>query len=126
MFNFHLKNGETVRLDLENGTAELARKLSRAEFQDQITAVTVVQRHPSKGGGDLGVQYSLARPEGFEGRQWFHVEHIPASGKVRGGEKLTVFAGDIRVTLMAHRAQPALRVTIAKVGSRKYNPEEEL
>ncbi len=125
MFNFHLKNGETVRLDLETYSEELVRKLSRSEFQDQITAVTVVQRHSSKGGGDMGVQYSLARPEGFEGRQWFHVESIPANGKVRGGEKITVFAGDIRVTMMAHRAQPALRVTISKVGSRKYNPEEE-
>lgn len=124
MFNFHLKNGKTVRLDLENGAPELLTELSRPEFQDQITAVSVVQRHGARGGGDVGVQYSLPRPEGFEGRAWFTVELVAAEGKVRGGERIVLFVGDVRVTLMAHRGQPAARITIARVGKRKFNPDE--
>jgi len=125
MISLHLKDGRTLKLDLENGAQELLQELKRPEFQDQITAVTLTQRHPSKGSDEgVGVQYSLTRPEGFDGTCWFHVEAVPMVGRVRGGERVVLFAGDVRVTIMAHRSQPAARVSIARVGRRKFNPEE--
>ena len=80
--------------------------------------------HPSKEVTcGTGVQYSLSRPNGYD-QVFYLAEHIEpdASIKLRGGEKITCFAGDARVALMAHAGQPAVRITLLKTGKQRYNP----
>jgi hypothetical protein len=124
LVKLHLKDGRTVQLDLEDGAPGL-EQLSRPDFQSQISAVTLMLKHQTKG-DSVGVQYSLARPEGFEGdgQQWLHVERVEPKGNVKGGERIQLYVGDIRITLMAHASQPAMRVSVARVGRRKFNPIE--
>lgn len=73
-----------------------------------------------------GVQYSLSRPDGYE-RAAFSVEDVPndPDARVRGGERVTCFAGDSRITMMVHRGQPSVRVTLVKTGRQRYNPMVE-
>lgn len=131
MLKIHTSDGQTHRLDLTSD--EDARfwlpKLSRHDFQETIKGISVVERHnvgkcrqcgmsPDR---DIGVQYSITRPELFR-KIFFNVENIEQNGKIKGGEKVIVFIDDIRLILMAHYSQPAARVTITKVGNQKFNP----
>lgn len=132
MIKVHTKSGQTLRLDLrdESQAREWVERLARSDFQRDVSGVTIVSHHDAaarcsecgaRGAGSLGVQYSLARPDSFD-QVSFHVEGVEQSGRVRGGERLIVFADDIRVTAMAHAAQPAVRVSVSKMGRRRYNP----
>ena len=86
--------------------------MSDPVFQETITAVTLARD---------GVQYSLARPPEME-PLFFHAEDVPAGGRVKGGERVTLFAGDIRVAMMAHAGQRAARVSLDRVGKQRFNP----
>lgn len=125
MVNLHFKDGRTERLDLEGGTPELLESLGRSDFQDSLTAVTIKMGYPSKR-GEKYAQFSVTRPEGFEGVPWFRVETVTPKGRVKGGERLMLFVGDIRLTMMVHGSQPAARISVAKVGRRVMNPDESL
>jgi hypothetical protein len=124
VISLHLEDGQTISFDLLNdGAREWLEKLARPEFQAKLTAVTINMKHPSKG-GEGGVQYSVAKPKGFDDAQWFHVERVEPSGKIRGGEKIDLFIGGLKITLMCHASQPAARISIAKIGRRKFNPSK--
>jgi hypothetical protein len=104
-------------------------RLGKEEFQATINGVSLVERHNvgrcsecgRKYGKEIGVQYSITRPDDFR-KVFFHIENIPANGKIKGGERVTVFSDEIRLVLMAHRSQPAARITVSKTGKQKYNP----
>lgn len=125
MFNLHFRDGRTQRLDLEGGTPELLESLGRSDFQDSLTAVTIKMAYPTKK-GETCAQFSITKPEGFEGRTWFRVENVKPHGRVKGGERVVVFAGDIRLVLMVHSSQPAVRVSVARIGKRVSNPHEQV
>lgn len=131
MLKIHTSDGRTIPIDLAD--EEQARfwleRLSKSSFQSQIKAVSLVERHtvgrckecghPSD--RSVGVQYSIPRPDGF-GDIFFNAENVEPNGKIKGGERIILFAGDIRLVLMAHRSQPATRVTITRIGKQRYNP----
>ena len=146
MFKVHTKDGLTKRLDIsdEQDEKDLSDLISNQTFQKKITGVSVVQhcsghfRCPvCKKSGDLvcsvcgqpsqtitcntGIQYSLSKPIGFDD-VFYNVERIEPNGKIKGGERVTVFVGDLRITLMVHASQLAAKISLARVGKQRYNP----
>ncbi|KKN26411.1 hypothetical protein LCGC14_0874890 [marine sediment metagenome] len=115
MLTVHTEDGRTARIDLEKAeqAEEWLSRLKDPEFQKQITALTIAFR---------GVQYSLVRPRGFS-QSFFLAELVQSNGgRVKGGERITVFSDDVRLSVMAHREQRAARVAIVKTGKRRFNP----
>lgn len=132
MLKIHTSDGQTHRVDLadEDQAREWLPRLARADFQATVNGVSLVERHPVSGrcqhcgkssGRDMGVQYSVSRPDDFRSI-FFQVEAVEPNGRVKGGERVIVFADDVCLTLMAHASQPATRVTIKRTGKRRFNP----
>ena len=134
MLKIHTSDGQTIKVDL---TDEIQARswlniLSRDDFQATIKGVSLVEKHligkcrccGSPTDRSIGVQYSISRPEDFK-KVFFHLESIAPNGRIKGGEKVIVFTDDVMLMLMAHRSQPAARVTISKVGKQMYNPYKE-
>ncbi len=131
VLKLHTADGQTHPIDLadpEQAKAWLA-KLQREDFQATIHGVSLVERHCVRGkcqacgepsGREIGVQYSVTRPDGVR-RVFVHVEAVEAQGRIKGGERVTLIADDVRLTLMAHASQPAARVTISKLGRQTFN-----
>lgn len=116
VLKIHTNNGKTARVDLEDeGQAkEWLQRLSDPEFQAAITGMTVAQR---------GVQYSLPRPIGF--REILYLAELVAPDqerRIKGGERITCIAGDVRATVMVHQAQRAVRVSLLRTGKQRFNP----
>lgn len=134
MLKIHTSDGQTHRLDLtdEAQAREWLPLLARQDFQATLKGITLVERHPCRGkcpqcgttmsGRDMGVQYSVSRPDDFRS-VFFQVEAVEPNGRVKGGERVTVFADDVRLVLMAHASQPATRVTVTRMGKRRFNPQ---
>lgn len=130
MLKIHTADGQTHPVDLADPeqAREWLTRLAQEDFQATINGVSLVERHVlpkcqacgASSGRDIGVQYSVSRPDGVR-RVFVHAEHVEANGRIKGGERLTVFAGDVRLTLMAHASQPASRVTIEKIGRQTFN-----
>jgi hypothetical protein len=116
LLKIHTIDGITSRIDLEDeGQArEWLIRLQDATFQKSISGVTIAYK---------GVQYSLPRPHGF-GQIFFHAEYVEPdiSKKIKGGERLTCVADGVRIALMVHRAQKAVRVSLFKTGKQRFNP----
>lgn len=116
MFKVHTCDGLTSRIDLSDHeqAQEWLRKLKDPEFQARISGFTVTEN---------GVQYSLPKPLGFD-----RVSYLPEivdpdpDRKVKGGERITCFAGDIRAIIMVHREQRAARVSLRRIGKRRFDP----
>lgn len=135
MLKIHTSDGQTIQVDLtdEVQAREWLPRLARADFQSTIKGVSLVERHHVRGkctacgamsGRDMGVQYSVSRPDDFRSI-FFHVEAVESNGRVKGGERVTVFVDDVRLVMMAHASQPAARVTIAHTGKMKFNPQQK-
>lgn len=132
MVKIHTADGHTHPLDLANPEQAQTwlQRLSRTDFQSTIHGVSLVERHLVRAECEacgattqrsVGVQYSVTRPEELDS-PFFHMEHVPSLGRIKGGERVTVFAGDIRLVVMAHQSQPAARISITRVGRQKFNP----
>ncbi len=150
MLKIHTSDGQTHRIDLTDGeqAKEWLERLRLRAFQDTITGMSVVQEcrgrircpncrradHlvcqscqrpvPSDSYTRTGVQYSLTKPDGYRGPVTYVPELITADedSRVRGGEKITAFFGESRVTMMVHYGQPSARITLLKTGVQRYNP----
>lgn len=131
MLKIHTSDGKTHRVDLsdEVQARKILAALGRDDFQRTVKAVSLVEHHtvrctcacgarPSR---DFGVQYSVARPDGFD-KAAFSVEAVEPGGRVKGGERVVVHSGDVRLTLMAHSSQPAARIQVTKTGKQQFNP----
>lgn len=131
MLKIHTSDGQTHRVDLadEEQARFWVERLGREDFQATINGVSLVERHSvgkcqecgRRYGKEIGVQYSITRPDDFR-KVFFHIEYIEPNGKVKGGERVTVFSDEMRLVLMAHRSQPAARIAVSKTGKQKYNP----
>lgn len=132
MFRIHTNDGKTISVDMadEEQAKALFLNLARASYQRSVSGVTLVGEHAARAvcpecgarcAGLLGIQYSVARPHDFHSIE-VSVETVESTGRVRGGERLIVFADDVRMAIMAHAAQPSVRVALSKVGRRKFNP----
>lgn len=131
MLKIHTADGQTHPVDLAD--ADQARlwlaRLDREEFQATIQGVSLVERHSVGGkclacgepsGRKMSVQYAVSRPDGAR-RVFVHAEHVEAEGRVKGGERVTLFVDDMRLVMMAHASQPAARITLAHVGKQTFN-----
>lgn len=133
MLKVQTKDGATVHVDLSDAAQarDVIRRLKSPSHQAELTALTVAQpireRHrcPSCGFSSQTegkhVHYALARPEGFHS-VFLWPEIVEPDGRVKGGEKITAIVDDFRLTLMVHRSQPAIRVSLLKTGRQRYNP----
>lgn len=148
MFKIHTCDGLTARVDLqdEEQAKEWLARLKDPSFQSKITGITVMRRCggrfkcPTCGRATRlvcsscgessrdvvcgkGIQHSVSKPNGY-GNVHYHAEHVEADPdiKLRGGERVTCFAGDSRLMLMVHAGQPSSRATLLKTGKRRYDP----
>lgn len=116
MLKIHTRDGATIKIDLEDEAQakEWMRRWADPRFQATITGLTIA---------DQGVQYSIPRPQGFEPIS-FLAESIEAdpSRRIKGGERVSCMAGDIRATVMVHREQRAVRVSLLRLGKQRYIP----
>jgi hypothetical protein len=150
MLKIHTADGKTHRLDIQDReqAKALLGMMKQRDFQATITGVSIVGeagsriRCPScdragrlvcQGCGapvaneartTTGVQYSLSKPDGYQGPVYYTVEEVASdpAAHVRGGERVTCFAGDSRIQMMVHRGQPSVRITLVKTGRQRYNP----
>jgi hypothetical protein len=109
----HLKDGETVEVDLHNEDEfkDWMRRLGSPAFQERITGLTIVQK---------GVQYSLPKPLDF--RDVALSAEPVQSGK--GGERIVCVTDNAKVQLMVHSGQRAARVTVGPRWRRVFTPEK--
>lgn len=148
MFKIQTKDGKTEVVDIsrdEEKAKRLIKKLREEEYQDSITGISILKPCGGKTrcpickrtnllcktcGSELkgstcttGAQYSFSRP-GYSRKVLYVPEIIrpELDGGNKGGERIVVFVDGIKVVLMAHENQPALRVTLAKPGNIRYNP----
>lgn len=133
MLRVHTADGRTTTVDLsdERQAADWVRRLARADVARSVTGLTLVETHATSGKCPacaerhqlpLGLQFSISRPEDFRAVS-FDAERVEASGRVRGGDRLLVYADDIRLSVMAHAETPAVRVIVSKVGKRRFDPK---
>lgn len=117
MLKIHTTDGLTTRIDItdKEQTKEWLKKMNDQEFQNTISAITIAHK---------GVQYSLPRPSGFS-KTFFQVERIESdpSRKIKGGERIVCMADGVRIVMMVHRAQRAVRVSVIKTGKQRFNPK---
>jgi len=135
LLKIHTIDGDTIRVDLsdEEQAREWLPMLERSDFQSRITGVSLVENHlvtcrcancNEEATKKIGVQYSVSRPRSFRSII-YEIERIPPSGAVKGGEKIDLFVDDVRLTLVAHAAQPSARVTVNHVGKRRHSPKRK-
>lgn len=133
MLRVHTADGRTTTVDLsdERQAADWIRRLARADVARSVTGLTLVETHGASGRCPacaerhqlpLGLQFSISRPEDFRNVS-FDAEHVAPSGRVRGGDRLLVYADDIRLSVMAHAETPAVRVVVSKPGKRRFDPK---
>ncbi len=150
MLKIHTNDGKTHRIDLadEQQAKEVLSKMRQRSFQATITGISIVGDAQSRircegchragmlvcqGCGapmasdaktSIGVQYSLSKPDGYQGPVYWAAEEVPnvPEAHVRGGERVTCFVGDARVQMMVHRGQPSVRMTVVRTGRQRYNP----
>lgn len=115
MLRVNLSDGSTLSFDLATteGRDTLDEAMSRRGFQASVRALTVAHN---------GSEYSFGRPSGFKDQPVFHVERVDPAGKAKGGVRISCFVGDVRVTIMAHGDQSAVRFAVARVGKQCYSP----
>ncbi len=116
MLKIHTRDGATTKVDLEDeGQAkEWMQRLSDPRFQASITGLTL---------SHAGVQYSIPRPTGFDPVS-FLAELIEPNGdrRIKGGERITLLAGDVRASLMIHKEQRAARLSLFRMGKQRFSP----
>jgi len=119
MLRVHTADGLTTSFDLgdERQAAEWIERLKDPRFQASIRGLTL---------SDQGALYSMSGPSGFR-RVSFLGERVEAEPerRIKGGERLTCFADDVRICLMVHREQKAIRVSLSKIGNQRFNPALE-
>lgn len=116
MLQVHLSDGRTLRFDLSDSSqaAEWTRIARDAHYQSAIRGITLQNN---------GVQYSATRPSGFN-RIWFFAEYLEPvpERKFKGGERIVEQVDSIRLTIMSHAEQKAVRVNLTNPGRQCYNP----
>lgn len=117
MLKVHTTDGKTHKIDLkdEASAREWARRFRDPAFQATISAMSISQR---------GAQYTLARPRDFREEDiQFAMEGVASNGKWDGGETVTGFFSDVRVSMLVHNSQRAARVSVTRTGKRVHVPE---
>lgn len=116
MLKIHTSDGLTSDIDFEDPeqTGKWLSKLKNDNFQKTITGVTILYK---------GVSCSLPKPVGFK-RYFFNVEEVKKDPKrkIKGGTRIICQADEIKVTIMVHAQQRAIRVALLKTGKQRFNP----
>ncbi len=116
MLHVHTSDGLTIAIDFDDvdQTREWIEKMKNPAFVERITGISI---------SDRGVMYSFTKPLGFR-KIGFEIEKVEADQerKIKGGERLVCYADDVRITLMVHAAQRAVRVSMIKIGKRRFDP----
>lgn len=116
MLSIHTSDGLTISIDMNDAeqVREWIVKLRNPNFVERITGVSILDR---------GVMYSFSKPLGFR-KIGFEIERVEADQekKIKGGERLVCYADDVRIVLMVHAVQKAIRVSMSKIGKRRFDP----
>lgn len=116
MLHVYTSDGLTISIDLNDSeqTREWIEKMKSPAFTEKITGISIMDR---------GVMYSFTKPQGFR-RVGFEIEKVETDleKRVKGGERLVCYADDVRITLMVHAGQRAVRVSMTKIGKRRFDP----
>jgi hypothetical protein len=134
VLRIHTADGRTHAVDLSDPDQARAwlTRAKGAAFQATVRGVTLVEKHPARGACPecqqrcsfpLGVQLSISRPQEFRSVQLV-AERVEASGSIKGGERATLYCDDVRLQVMAHAEQPAVRITLSKIGRRSFDPSD--
>jgi hypothetical protein len=132
LIKIHTSDGQTHRIDFTDQAEADAwiERLKSQRFQSSITGISIVGQNETrarctecgaKAAGQIGVQYSVTRPQDFRVIE-YEIDTVAESGSVKGGWRLVLYADDVRLVLMVHRSQPSARITISKVGKRRFRP----
>ena len=90
------------------------QRLSDPRFQATITGLTL---------SHAGVQYSIPRPTDFDPVSFLAERIEPnADRRIKGGERVTLLAGDVRASIMVHREQRAARISLFRMGKQRFSP----
>lgn len=120
MLRVHLSDGKTLSFDLSDSdkAREWLDLVRKTDFQESIRGMTIQHN---------GGSYSLSRPESFR-HLWLFAEQLEPelSSKFKGGNRLVCQADDVRIAVMVHESQRAIRVGLTKTGAQCYNPIMEL
>jgi len=145
MFKLNCNTGHTYLFDTEEPDeyANLLMRLKNIEFQNSITAVSIV-RHCGRGVKcpvcnrkarilcqecgeiehdtkcQMGVQYSLPRPKKYN-KVFFVLESVQPSDVTKGYERIKCFADEVQIVATVHKSQPSVCVTLHKIGNIRYN-----
>jgi len=111
MFRIQHDDGRTQAVDLasEEQAREWLPKLAKAEVQLSLTAVTLVSH---------GYQASVIRPVGFD-HPSIRMEFIAPDVGQKGGERLTIVAGDTKLVVMSHASCASLRISMSRASRRR-------
>lgn len=145
MLKIHTKTGDTLRLDLndENQASSILNLLQNKNFQDEITAVSILkvcdgrQRcsvcgRPIRATCDrcgiesnhlkCGTSFQLSLPKPVNHKKTFYYFEKVELENNKGGERIICFSDEIKISLMVHSGQPAAKIGIVKLGTQKFNP----
>lgn len=148
MYRIQTNDGLSTRLDLQDEAQarEWLTRIKEPDFQEKISTIGVLQacsgkwRCPGcnrskrlvcaqcqygerKAICHKTIQFVLARPVGFD-RMFYHIEHLAEDSDegMHGGERITCFVDDVRLTVTVHASQPSTRISLLKTGKQRYNP----
>jgi len=149
MLKIHTNDGKTHRVDLsdEEQAEKWLSKLKSHKFQKFITGMSIIQdcysrvrcpccnrtgrlicnfcgeQVPNDYNTITGVQYSISKPIGYRSN-FYTAEHIEHENKPKthGGERITCFVDDSRISVMVYKSQPSARINLLKTGHQRYNP----
>lgn len=151
MYRIQTSDGLSVRLDLsdEDQARAWLTKLKDPNFREMVSTIAVIQQCSGKwrcpeckqskrlvcsGCRQNGrqaecakqIQFVMSRPEGFD-QKFYHIEQLDrdVAEKIHGGQRITCFVDDVRLTITTHADQPAARISLLKTGKQRYNPLAE-
>lgn len=124
MIKLQFNDGSTVPLDLDDKqeAERWVKAFGDPAFQESIRGAMLFGKHSVKRAGErvtlpFSVQDSVPRPGSF-GHVWYEAEIVEHRGRTVG-ERVVVFADDVRLSVTAYRSQAASRVELVKMGKRR-------
>lgn len=116
VLHVNLVDGTTRTYDTSNGGQQtLSDDLKSEGFHSLITSVSI---------NSCGSIHSLPKPRCFGEGVHLVYERIASSGRIKGADRVSWFAGDVRLTMVVHDENGACRTLLTRIGRRIFGPPE--